>query len=58
MRYSTPTFIFLSFLALFSFTGCGSDGPTVIEPTETYELTEQEAKNRERAQKVLAEQRQ
>jgi len=30
----------------------------VIEPTETYELTEQEAKNRERAQKVLAEQRQ
>ena len=39
--------------------GCGSsDGPTVIQPTETYELTDQEQQNRERAKKALAEQRQ
>ncbi len=39
--------------------GCGgSDEPTVIEPTESYELTEQEQLNRESAKKELAEQRQ
>jgi len=37
--------------------GCGGRETTVVEP-QTYELTEQEANNRERAQKMLAEQRQ
>ncbi len=37
--------------------GCGSDQPTVIEPTETYELTDQEQQNRARANAANAEER-
>ena len=40
-----------------SFVGCGTGEPTVIEP-ETYELTEQEQVNLDRAQEILARQRQ
>ena len=37
--------------------GCGSGHPTVIEPTETYELTDQERQNRARADAANAEER-
>ncbi len=51
--------IFVALLLILPVTsiGCGGKETTVIEP-ETYELTEQEADNRERARKMLAEQRQ
>jgi hypothetical protein len=47
----------LTLLAASALAGCGGSEPTVVEP-ETYELSEQEQANRERAQKALAEQRQ
>ena len=47
----------LLILASLLVTRCGSGQPTVIEP-ETYQLSEQEQENRERAEKALAEQRQ
>ena len=37
--------------------GCGSDQPRVIEPMETYELTDQEQQNRARANAANAEER-
>ncbi|WP_182866519.1 hypothetical protein [Stieleria mannarensis] len=37
--------------------GCASSEPMVIQP-QTYQMTEQEQENRQRAQKALAEQRQ
>jgi hypothetical protein len=37
--------------------GCDGRETIVVEP-QTYELTEQEADNRQRAEKILAEQRQ
>jgi hypothetical protein len=41
------------------FLGCGGGNePTVIQPTTTYELSEQESQNRERAERALREQRQ
>lgn len=50
--------VLLLFLVGFPLTlGCGSGEPTVIEP-QTYELTEQEQQNRERAQEILSQQRQ
>ena len=47
-----------SALASFSIMGCGEEENTVIEPTVIYELTEQEQANRDRADKLLMEQRQ
>ena len=41
-----------------SMLGCSSDTPTVIQPTETYQLTEQEQQNRARANTANEEQRQ
>ncbi len=41
------------------FIGCsGSSEPTVIEPTETYELTAQEQGNRDQEAKLRAEEKQ
>ncbi|WP_372895254.1 hypothetical protein [Stieleria sp.] len=44
-------------LASVTLAGCGSSEPTVIQP-QTYQMSEQEQANRERAAKALAEQRQ
>lgn len=40
------------------FIGCSSSEPTVIEPTETYELTDQEKNNRDQEAKLRAEEKQ
>lgn len=49
---------FLPFiLATVTLVGCGSGEPTVIQP-QTYQMSEQEQANRERAATALAEQRQ
>ncbi len=50
-----PVLFFI--LALTVLAGCGSSEPTVIEP-ETYQMSEQEQANRQRADRALAEQRQ
>lgn len=54
--------ILLTALFVFSLVGflpgCGSDGNTVVQPTEDYQLTDQEQKNREREQEMLREQTQ
>ncbi|MEM9368965.1 MAG: hypothetical protein AAGD07_23490 [Planctomycetota bacterium] len=50
-------FLLLSVLGA-TLPGCGGGGNEVIEPGEGYQLTEQEQANRERAEKLLAEQRQ
>jgi hypothetical protein len=50
-------FVLLSATTVASIVGCGPGKPTVIQP-RTYELTEQEQANRERAERALAQQRQ
>ena len=38
--------------------GCDSGGTQVIEPTETYELTDQEQQNRDQEKKMMDERQQ
>ena len=47
MSSRIATALFLA-TAIFSFSGCGSEGNTVVQPTEDYQLTETEAANAER----------
>lgn len=50
--------VFLLSAGVVLLAGCGGRETTVIQPTEQYELTDQEQQNREREQAMMAEQRQ
>lgn len=56
MKHVLNTVALSAFLLLFA--GCGTSETTVIQPTETYELTDQEKENADREKEMAAERQQ